>query len=124
MFTGVDTGFFFALQNEHPSAIDVWENQPIVTSAVVLYELQRKLLQKRFEGWKTVIEDIEKSVLVVPITKDIALKASHIAHVTGMPGLDVLILCSLLEAGCKEIYTMDSHFELYRGKGVKIINLG
>lgn len=124
MLIGVDTGFFFALENEHPGAIDIWEDQPIATSAIVLYELQKKLLQKRFEGWKTVIDDIKKSVSVIPLTIDIALKASHIAYTTGMPGLDVLILCSLLEAGCKEIYTTDSHFELYRGKGVKIINMG
>lgn len=67
MLAGLDTGFFFALQSEHPDAIDVWENRPIATSVIVLYELQRKLLQKRFEGWKTVIEDIKKSVLVVPM---------------------------------------------------------
>lgn len=123
MLIGVDTGFFFVLEKEHPVAIDIWSNRTIVTSVVVLYELQKKLLQKKIEGWKTIIEDIRKSVSVVQITTDIALKASQIAHSTGMPGLDVLILSSLLESGCKEVYTTDSHFELYRGKEVKIINL-
>lgn len=124
MLIGVDTGFFFELEKEHPAAIDIWNTRTIATSVIVVYELQKKLLQRKFEGWKTVIEDIKKSVSVVPLTVDIALKASHIAHTTGMPGLDVLILSSLLEAGCKEVYTTDSHFELYRGKGIKIINLG
>jgi predicted nucleic acid-binding protein len=123
MLTGVDTGFFFALEQEDPVAISIWENREIVTSAIVLYELQKKLLQKKFEDWKTILEDIEKSAVVIPITIDIALKAGQIAHTTGMPGLDVLILSSLLEAGCKEVYTTDAHFELYHRKGVKIINL-
>ncbi len=123
MLTGVDTGFFFALEQEDPVAISIWENREIVTSAIVLYELQKKLLQKRFEDWRTILDDIEKSAAVIPVTTDIALKAGHIAHTTGMPGLDVLILSSLLEAGCKEVYTTDAHFELYHRKGVKIINL-
>jgi len=124
MLTGIDTGFFFALEEENPVAISIWENRELVTSAIVLYELQKKLLQKKFEGWKTILEDITKSVFVVPITPDIALKAGRLAHTTAMPGLDVLILSSLLEAGCKEVYTTDAHFELHHGKGLKIINLG
>lgn len=103
MLTGVDTGFFFALQDSVP--LKIWEEREIATSVIVLYELQKKLLQKKFEDWNTVLEDIRKSVLVIPITMDIALRAGRIAHLTGMPGLDVLILSSLLKAGCKEIYT-------------------
>lgn len=124
MLTGVDTGFFFALGKEDPVAMSIWDNREIVTSVIVLYELQKKLLQRKFEDWRTILEDIKKAVSVIPITTDIALKAGHIAHTTGMPGLDVLILSSLLEAGCKEVYTTDAHFELYHGKGVRIINLG
>lgn len=123
MLTGVDTGFFFALEEGNPVAVSIWDDREIVTSAIVLYELQKKLLQRKFKEWKTVIEDIKRSVTVIPITTDIALKSGHIAPTTGMPGLDVLILSSLLEAGCKEVYTTDSHFELYHGKGVRIINL-
>ncbi len=123
ILAGVDTGFFFTLEEEHPVAVMVWKKQDIITSAVVLYELQKKLLQWQFKKWSTIIENIRKSVEVVPLTTEIALKASHIAHGTGIPGLDALILSSLLEAECKEIYTRDPHFELYKGKGVKIINL-
>jgi len=123
MLTGVDTGFFFALESQHRVALKVWKGREIVTSAIVLYELQRKLLQGHFERWPTLITDIQKSIEVVPITPDVALKASHIAHGTGMPGLDALILSSLLEAGCEEIYTTDNHLEQYRKAAVKIINL-
>ena len=40
-----------------------------------------------------------------------------------VPGLDALILSSLIDAGCIEIYTTDSHFEAYKKRGVRIINL-
>ena len=123
MLTGIDTGFFFALEEQDPVAIRVWKEREIITSPVVLYEIQKKLLQEKFKRWPTIIEDIEKAVVVTPLTVKTALKAGHLAHGTGMPGLDALILSSLLEAECKEIYTTDRHFELYKSKGVKIINL-
>ena len=123
MLTGVDTGFFFALEEQDTVAIRVWKEREIITSPVVLYEIQKKLLQEKFKRWPTIIEDIEKAVVVTPLTVKTALKAGHLAHGTGIPGLDALILSSLLEAECKEIYTTDRHFELYKSKGVKIINL-
>lgn len=123
MFAGIDTGFFYALEEGNPIAVKVWKEREIATSVIVLYELQKKFLQGQFEGWKLTIKDIKKSITIVPLTLDIALNASHIAHGTGMPGLDVLILSSLLEVDCREIYTKDIHFELFRKKGIKIINL-
>ncbi len=123
MLTGVDTGFFFELEKKNPIAINIWNNRDIVTSVIVLYELQKNLLQQRFEGWRTVIEDIKKAVSIIPLSMEMSLKAGRIAYNTGMPGLDALILSTLIERGCEEIYTTDSHFELYHGKGVKIINM-
>ena len=70
-----------------------------------------------------IISDISEAVDVMPVNRETALKASHIGHGTGMPGLDSLILSSLLVPDCTEIYTTDSHFELYQKKGLKIVNL-
>ncbi len=123
MLTGLDTGFFFALQDQNPDAFRIWRERETITSVIVLYELQRKLLKGRFKGWPTIISDISEAVDVVPINKETALKASHIGHGTAMPGLDALILSSLLVPDCTEIYTTDSHFELYQKKGLKIVNL-
>jgi predicted nucleic acid-binding protein len=123
MITGIDTGFFFALEANHSAAVDIWKTRQLVTSPIVLYELQKKCLQGHFIKWPTMIDDIKKAVVIGPLTVDIALKASHIAHGTSIPGLDALILSSLLEAGCKEIYTTDEHFELYKKKSVRIINV-
>jgi len=52
------------LEEGNPVAMGIWDDREIVTSAIVLYELQKKLLQRKFEEWKTVIEDIKKSVSV------------------------------------------------------------
>jgi predicted nucleic acid-binding protein len=123
MLIGVDTGFFYSLEELHPIAVDTWENKKIMTCSIVLYEIQKKLLKGEFDSWKSIVDDIEKAVEIVSITPQIAKNASHISHGTGMPGLDALILSALLDANCSEIYTMDPHFELYKKKGIKIINL-
>jgi DNA invertase Pin-like site-specific DNA recombinase len=60
---------------------------------------------------------------IIKVLQPQAIKAAHLADGLGIPGMDALILTALLEAGCKEIYTTDSHFELYKKKGVEIINL-
>ncbi|MCJ7686606.1 MAG: PIN domain-containing protein [Desulfobacteraceae bacterium] len=123
MLTGLDTGFFFALQEQNPVAIRIWQEHETITSVIVLYELQRKLLKGEFKEWPTIISDISEAVDVVPVNRETALKASHIGHGTGMPGLDSLILSSLLVPDCTEIYTTDSHMALYKKKGIKIFNL-
>jgi len=123
MLTGLDTGFFFALQEQNSLAIRIWQEHETITSVIVLYELQRKLLKGEFKEWPTIISDISEAVDVMPVNRETAHKASHIGHGTGMPGLDALILSSLLLPDCTEIYTTDSHFELYQKKGLKIVNL-
>lgn len=102
MLIGVDTGFFYSLQELHPIAVEVWSHKMIATSVIVLYEIQKKLLKGEFGDWPSMVSDIEKSVEVVSITSKIAKQASHIAHGTGIPGLDSLILSSLLASGCKD----------------------
>jgi predicted nucleic acid-binding protein len=123
MLIGVDTGFFFALEELHPTAVDIWKKREIITCSIVLFELQKKLLKGQFGNWTSIVDDIEKSMKIVSITPEIAIKASHISHGTGIPGLDALILSALIEAKCNEIYTRDPHFELYKKKEIKIINL-
>lgn len=123
MIAGVDTGFFFALEEGHPAALKIWKECEIITSVIVLYELQKKILQGHFIKWPAILEDIKSSLLPVALNEDIALEAGRISHKYGMPGLDSLILASLLSAKVKQIFTTDAHFELYKEEGVEIINL-
>ena len=123
MPVGVDTGFFFALEEGDLRALKVWRKGEIVTSVIVLYELQKKLLQGRFQDWPSLIQDIEASLEVALLTFEGAKRAAHLSHSLKIPGLDSLILATLLEAGCTVIYTTDHHLEEYRDKDVKIVNL-
>lgn len=123
MIAGVDTGFFFALEEGHPAALKIWNECELVTSVIVLYELQKKILQGHFRKWPTILEDLKSSLLHVALNEDIALEAGRISYKYGLPGLDSLILASLLDTKVKRIFTTDAHFELYKEKGVEIINL-
>ena len=83
MLAGLDTGFFFALQEKHPVAVRVWQGQKSVTSVIVLYELNKLFLRGQFEGWPTIIDDISIAAEIRMLEKETALKASRIAHGTG-----------------------------------------
>jgi predicted nucleic acid-binding protein len=120
---GVDTGFFFALEEKNPIALKVWEEQEIITSVIVIYEIEKKLLQGHLKEWPTIIEDFIIAVPPIILTEDIARKAAHLGHKYGLPGLDALILASFLDAKVKHVYTTDSHFELCKEKELEIINL-
>lgn len=123
MTAGVDTGFFFALEEQHPLALKVWEEQEIVTSVIVLYEIEKKLLAGRLSRWPTIMADLRLAVSAIALGEESARHAARLSHKFGLPGLDSLILATLLEAKVKRIYTTDAHFELYQGKGAEIINL-
>jgi predicted nucleic acid-binding protein len=123
MIAGVDTGFFFALEEQHPIALEVWKEQEIVTSVIVLYEIEKKLLGGRLSRWPTIMTDLRLAVSAIDLGEEIARQAARLSHKHGLPGLDSLILATLLEARVKRIYTTDAHFELCQAKGVEIINL-
>jgi len=120
MLTGIDTSYFYALAAGRQIAVDAWESRELLTSALCFHELQKKLLNGDLLAWPTVLDDIAKAVEVVPLTAAAALKAGQIAHASGMPAFDALIVSSLAEAGCEEILTLDHHFKLFAKKGLTI----
>ena len=120
MLTGIDTSYFYALAAGHAAAIEAWESGELLTSVLCFYELKKRLLKGDLKAWPTVLEDIAKAVEVVPVTMAAALKAGQVAHGTGMPAFDAIIISSLDEAGCGEIITLDRHFKLFARKGLKI----
>lgn len=120
MLTGIDTSFFYALAAANPAAVEAWESRELLTSVLCFYELKKRLLKGDMKAWPTVLEDIAKAVEVVPVTVAAALKAGQVAHDTGMPAFDAIIVCSFDETGCSEILTMDQHFKLFSKKGLKV----
>ena len=120
MLTGIDTSYFYALAAGNPAAVEAWESRELLTSALCFYELKKRLLKGDLKAWPNVLEDIAKAVEVVPVTAAAALKAGQIAHGTGMPAFDAIIISSFDETGCSEILTLDHHFKLFSKKGLKV----
>jgi predicted nucleic acid-binding protein len=120
MLTGIDTSYFYALAAGRTAAVEAWEERELLTSVLCFFELKKRLLRGDLKAWPTILEDIAKAVEVVPLTIAAALKAGQIAHGTGMPAFDAIIISSFEDAGCSEILTLDHHFRLFTKKGLKI----
>ncbi len=120
MLTGIDTSFFYALAAGRLVAVDAWENRELLTSTLCFFELRKRVLQGDLKAWPTVLEDIAKAVEVIPVTTAAALQASLIAHATGMPAMDSILISQFVEAGCEEVLTLDHHFNLFSKKGLTI----
>jgi len=120
MLTGIDTSFFYALAAGRPGAVEAWENRELLTSTLCFFELRKRMLNGDLKAWPTVLEDIAKAVEVVPVTAAAAVKAGPIAHETGIPAMDAILISQFVEAGCEEILTLDHHFTLFAKKGLKI----
>lgn len=120
MLTGIDTSYFYALAAGNQIAVEAWENRELLTSVLCFYELKKRLLKGNLKAWPTALEDIAKAVEVVPVTTAVALKAGQIAHGTGMPAFDAIIISSFDETGCEEVLTLDHHFKLFSKKGLKV----
>ena len=120
MLTGIDTSYFYALAAGNQAAVEAWESRELVTSVLCFYELKKRLLKGDMKAWPAVLEDIAKAVEVMPVTAATALKAGQVAHDTGMPAFDAIIISSFDESGCGEILTLDHHFKLFSKKGLKV----
>ena len=125
---GLDTGFFFHLRKGTPRALEVWERvvrgEGACISAVTVYELLKAGYRMGSLKVSSFVEDLAGVLEVVPVDYQVAHRAAGLAHGLGIPGLDALILASLLQAGSREIYTSDSHLEAFKGEGVEVVNLG
>ena len=128
--TGLDTGFFVELLRGNPRTMSLWENlveendEEAVVSCLTLFELERLGLKQGIEGAETLLEAIPAVCKVLWIqSPDILLKAAALSHGLGIPAVDSLILAGFLAQEVLTIYTTDKHFEAYKKKGIKIINL-
>jgi predicted nucleic acid-binding protein len=119
---GADTGFFFALREGDHSALRVFEEEDVAASALTLFELKRLAFRKNIP-WSELGSWLERSVTILEVTARTADEAAAIAHSTGLPAIDALIIASLASAGCRIIYTRDEHFERFSRPGIAVIRL-
>jgi predicted nucleic acid-binding protein len=120
--TGADTGFFFALREGDPIALEILERDEIAVSVLTRFELKR-LSHRKGIPWSDLGSLLARSMTELDLTGEAADEAASISHGTGMPAVDALILASLLAAGCRTIYTRDDHLLRFSRKDVEIIRL-
>ena len=127
---GFDTGFFVKLAKKNNQSLQLWEEigsgqEEGAISVITLYELRKlslkKVLQTDYAKMKQALETI---MTVVHLTPEIADKSAFISHSAGIHMADAIILSSLLEVGCKKIYTDNIvHLGRYERQGVEIIQI-
>jgi len=119
---GVDTGFFFALNEGNALATKVFRDSEIAVSVLSRFELLRISLRRGIP-WEEISGLLAQSTVLVEVTGETADEAARISFGTGMPAIDALILAGLVNTGCRTIYTRDEHFTKYARKDVKIVLL-
>ncbi|MDL1978022.1 MAG: type II toxin-antitoxin system VapC family toxin [Desulfobacteria bacterium] len=128
---GLDTGFFVKILEGQEMAIQAWKeliegDEEAVCSALTLFELERLALKGKIsqEGNATLQEAISGVCKIFWLNdKEIMYTAARMSHGLGMPAVDSIILAGFIREGSHRIYTTDGHFEVYKKKGVEIINL-
>jgi len=120
--TGIDTGFFFALREGDPRAIQIFQEARLAISVLTLFELRRIALRRGFE-WEEFKEPLTRLGVIAEISPEVADRAAFASYSAGLPAVDALIIASLQAVGCDKIYSRDPHFAKYRSKDVEIILL-
>ena len=128
---GFDTGFFIKILHNNSTAIQTWKE--VINNEVAgfvcclsIFEIERLSLKGSIDRKtsESIINDINEwcTVLWLENTHVIS-QSAKISHGNGIPAIDSIIIASLLHAGVKTIYTTDTHFTMYKKKGIKIIKL-
>lgn len=128
---GLDTGFFIEVLRGNRKAVEVWKRildgkESACTSCLTIFELSRLSLKGvigKIEADITIRAMLAATKVVWIESEKLLRNASKISQAAGIPAIDSLILASLLEEGVNTIYSTDSHFSLYRRKGLEVIIL-
>ena len=125
---GLDTGFFVELINGNEQAISLWKSclddeVELLVSSLTLFEIERLGLRGKLKDWEAILDAIDSVTVVAWPERDVLSLAARLSHGLGIPAMDSLILACLVSNDCTEIYTTDSHLELYQSNKVRIRNL-
>lgn len=120
---GVDTGFFIALSKGEAEAAALFESAGLTASALVLFELRRKLSKDGTPGAVRIIRDVCASMEIAPVTADAALRAGELVESHAVPSTTALVMATYLHVGCAKVYTTDRHFLRLADLGPEIIGL-
>lgn len=120
MVIGADTGFFIAYANNHPRAVEIWNElidgqHRLIVSAVTINEIlvyfYRRGGSDKGQEWVQLMIETE-TIDVIPVSIEIAVHSARYRHGIGLPTVDSVILGTFLINECQKILTTDSHFHI------------
>lgn len=131
VLTGLDTGVFVLHSKGHAEAGRLWDEavsgrRQAVVSAITLFELLRLGLRGTVtpEYAAAALKSIPDVCEVVWIENlDLLSSAGRLSHGVGLSSSDALILASLIDRKCTEIYTVDGDLLRYQAAGVQVVGL-
>lgn len=129
--TGFDTGFFVQLAERRADVVGLWQEAASgardgVVSALTLFELVRL-------GLRGVLprEWTDQALLSIPSVCEVVWldgvellrRGAQLSQGHALAAVDALILASLLDSGCREIYTSDPDLARYKRSDLRIVLL-
>lgn len=120
MLLGADTGFFVAYANNHPRALQVWQElvdglHRLVISTLTINEILVYFYRRgdgdRSREWIELIVEAD-SIEVVPVSIEIAASSAQYRHGMGLPTVDSLILATFLAHDCDQMLSSDEDFQI------------
>ena len=120
MVLGADTGFFVSYANNHPRALEIWQElidglhtlviSTLTISEILVYFYQRGDGEKGQEWIELMVET--DSIEVVPVSVEVAARSARYRHGMGLPTVDSVILATFLERGCEKVLSTDDDFRI------------
>ena len=132
MIIGADTGYFISHVNNHPRALQLWQEleagqhilivSTLTINEVFVYSYKRGVPQDRVQRWLSLIQEtsrIELTAVSVPI----AVRSAPYRHSLGLSTVDSIILATFVETGCQIMVTADSDFQTAHQQRVITVEL-
>ncbi len=131
MLLGADTGFFVAYANNHPRALQVWQQlvdglHKLVVSTLTINEILVYFYRRgdggRGQEWVDLMVEAD-SIDVVPASIKIAASSAQYRHGMGLPTVDSVILATFLDRQCDKMLSSDADFRVVEEQQVLPVEL-
>lgn len=126
MVLGADTGFLVAYANDHPGAVEIWQEvtdglHTLVVSALTIHEILVYFYRRgdgdKGQEWIDLMVEAD-NIALAPVSVEIAARSARYRHGMGLPTVDSVILSTFLEFGCEKILSSDEDFRIVDQQGV------
>ena len=120
MLLGIDTGFFVSYANNHPRAVEIWQElaegqHTLVISTLTINDIlvyfYRRGDGNRGQEWVDLMVEAD-SIEVVPVSVEIAASSARYRHGMGLPTVDSVILATFLNRQCEKLLSTDDDFRI------------